>query len=47
MCSSSREEKGVGLYGKSDYYLICTEKLVRSRGVVIKVLLTRRRVDKL
>jgi hypothetical protein len=42
--SGSREQKGVRLYGKSDYYLICTEKLVRSCGVVIRVYLSKRRV---
>jgi hypothetical protein len=33
--SGSREHKGVRLYGKYDYYLICTENLVGSCGVVI------------
>jgi hypothetical protein len=35
--SGSREQKGVRLYGKYDYYLICTEKLVRSCGVVTRI----------
>jgi hypothetical protein len=33
--SDSRKQKGLRLYGKYDYYLIYTEKLVRSCGVVI------------
>jgi hypothetical protein len=37
MFSGSREQKGVRLYGKYDYYLICTENLVRSCGAIIKV----------
>jgi hypothetical protein len=44
--AGSREKKGVRLYGKYDYYLICTEKLVRSCGVVIRFLLSRRWVDR-
>jgi hypothetical protein len=30
--AGSRGKRGVGLYGKSDNYLICSEKLVRSCG---------------
>jgi hypothetical protein len=33
--SGSREQKGVRLYGKFDYYLICIEKIVGICSVVI------------
>jgi hypothetical protein len=44
--SRYREQKEVWLYGKSIYYLICIENLVRSWGDVIKFLLSRRWVEK-
>jgi hypothetical protein len=42
----SREKKGVRLYGKYDYYLICNEKLVGSCGVVSIFSLSKSWVDR-
>ena len=42
--ASSREQKGVRLYGKYDYYLIFPENLARSCGVVTIILLSRSQV---
>jgi hypothetical protein len=39
--AGSREEKGVRLYGKYDYYPIFPEKLVGSCGGVTRILLSK------